>query len=119
MKWDSLNITCCKDKWGLQNRGVTWDTLVARWARRGGRLDAKVENESSKKAYMVPTCVSKDLVFQMIEPPTVDEIEFVVARQNNQSSIRSMVKRSKKVSHLAVATFGMVETRRRPGPKDW
>ena len=49
MKWDPLNITCWKHKWGFHNRGVTWDTPMARWAGLGRRLDTEVENESSQE----------------------------------------------------------------------
>ena len=54
MKWDPLNISCWKHKWGFHNRGVTWDTPMARWTGSEADWIQKWRKSRPKKAEVVP-----------------------------------------------------------------
>ena len=43
MSDDPTNVTCRKQKWGFHNRGVTWETPMARWAGPNNDWDTIME----------------------------------------------------------------------------
>ena len=57
MKWDPLNFTCWKHKWGFHNRGVTWDTPMARWAGSEEDWIQKWRMHPPKQTEAVPALV--------------------------------------------------------------
>ena len=57
MKWGPLNITCWKHKWSFHNRGVTWDTPMARWTGSEADWIQKWRKSRSKKAEVVPALI--------------------------------------------------------------
>ena len=62
MKWDPLNIACWKHKWGFLNRGVTWDTPMARRAGSGEDWLQKWRMSLFKKTEAVPSLVCHPFV---------------------------------------------------------
>ena len=57
MKWDPLNITCLKHKSRYHNRGVTWETPMARRAGSGEDWIQKWRMNPPKKTEAVPALV--------------------------------------------------------------
>ena len=124
MKWDPLNITCWKHKWGFHNRGVAWDTPLARRAGSGEDWIQKWRMNPPKKTEAVPALVrairlsplhikkteggiphrkGRELDPLVTEPPrTVDGIELVI--RGDSKTVVDLIngKAKQKVSYRAI-----------------
>ena len=127
MKLDPLNVTCWKHKWCFHDRGVTWDTPMARWAGSGEDWIHKWRTSPPKKAEVIPTLVlaihlstlqvkkadggiprrkERDLDPLMIKPPrTVEGLELVI-RGDSKTVVDWINGEAKqKVSYRAIETI--------------
>ena len=127
MKMDPLNVTCWKHKWCFHNRGVTWDTPLARWAGSEEDWIQKWRAGPPRKAEVIPTLVlathlstlqvkkadggiplRKERVLDplMIEPPrTVEGIELVIRGDSKTVVDWINGKAKQKVSYRSIETI--------------
>ena len=124
MKWDPLNITCWKHKWGFHNRGVTWDAPMARWAGSEEDWILKWKMNPPKKTEAVPALVraihlsplqikkteggiplrkERELDPLVMEPPrTLEGIELVIRGDNKTVVDWTNGKAKQRVSYRAI-----------------
>ena len=59
MSDDPANVTCWKQKRGFHNRGVTWDTPMARWAWPNNDWIQLRRLDSPKKIDVIPVLLKR------------------------------------------------------------
>ena len=80
MAWDPTNVTRCRHKVGFHNRGIQWDTPMARWAAEGNDWIKLLAEQPRKKKTLEPPSFEFKLPMKntrRLYPETVDDIDSV------------------------------------------